>query len=127
MEVFELDKRNVEERRDRMYKITLKARGQQFDYTCPANVTPLKAARDLFIPIPTGCTRGGCGICKVKVLNGEYDQELIRSHDALSDAELAKGYALACCMTPNSNLELITVEDYEKHQEINASYVNKKV
>ena len=110
-----------------MYNITLKARGQQFEYTCAPNVTPLRAARDLFIPIPTGCTRGGCGICKVKVLNGEYDQELIRSHDALSDAELAKGYALACCMTPNSNLELITVEDYEKHQEINASYVNKKV
>ena len=99
-----------------MYNITLKARGQQFEYACAPNVTPLRAARDQFIPIPTGCIRGGCGMCKVKVLNGEYDQELIRSHDALSDAELANGYALACCMTPNSNLELITVEDYEKHK-----------
>lgn len=107
-----------------MYNITLKARGQQFEYACAPNVTPLRAARDQFIPIPTGCIRGGCGVCKVKVLNGEYDQELIRSHDALSDAELAEGYALACCMTPDSNLELITVEDYEKHQKINASYVN---
>ena len=51
-----------------MYKITLKARGQQFEYDCAPNVTPLRAARDQFIPIPTGCIRGGCGMCKVKVL-----------------------------------------------------------
>ena len=25
-------------------------------------------------------------------------------------------YALACCMTPKSDLEIITVEDYEKLQ-----------
>ncbi|WP_338472581.1 2Fe-2S iron-sulfur cluster-binding protein [Niallia sp. XMNu-256] len=105
-----------------MYKIKLKARGQQFDYTCPTTATPLKAARDLFIPIPTGCVRGGCGVCKVKVLSGEYNQELIRSHDALSDEELAEGYALACCMTPDSDLELMTVEDYEKRKELESSY-----
>ncbi|MCQ6274915.1 2Fe-2S iron-sulfur cluster binding domain-containing protein [Bacillus sp. V3B] len=97
-----------------MYKVTLKARGQQFDYSCPPNVTPLRAARDQFIPIPTGCQRGGCGVCKVKVLHGEYDQELVRSHDALSDEELANDYVLACCMTAKSDLEIITVEDYEK-------------
>ena len=99
-----------------MYKVTLKARGQQFEYDCAPNVTPLKAARDQFIPIPTGCVRGGCGMCKVKVLNGEYDQEIIRSHDALSDEELESGYALACCMTSKGDLEIITVEDYEKLQ-----------
>src|SRR6478609_9134200 len=97
-----------------MNKVTLKARGQQFEYACAPNVTPLRAARDLFIPIPTGCIRGGCGMCKVKVLEGEYDQEIIRSHDALSDEELANGFALACCMTVKSDLEIITVEDYEK-------------
>ena len=99
-----------------MYNITLKARGQQFEYACAPNVTPLRAARDQFIPIPTGCIRGGCGMCKVKVLNGDYDQELVRSQDALSDEELAKGYALACCMTAKSDLELITVEDEKKQQ-----------
>src|SRR3954452_14211910 len=99
-----------------MYQVTLKARGQQFEYDCAENVTPLRAARDLFIPIPTGCIRGGCGVCKVKVLDGEYDQEIIRSHDALSDEELQRGFALACCMTAKSDLDMITVEDYEKLQ-----------
>src|SRR4051812_21939380 len=99
-----------------MYKVTLEARNQNFEYFCAPNVTPLRAARDLFIPIPTGCQRGGCGMCKVKVLDGEYDQELVRSHDALSDEELESGYALACYMTPKSDLEMITIEDYEKLQ-----------
>ena len=49
-------------------------------------------------------------------MSGEYDQELVRSHDALSDEELDNGFALACCMTPKSDLEMITVEDYEKQQ-----------
>ena len=100
-----------------MYKVTLKARNQNFEYDCAPNVTPLRAARDLFIPFPTGCQRGGCGMCKVKVLSGEYDQELVRSQDALSDEELANGFALACCMTPKSDLDLITMEDYEKQLE----------
>ena len=90
-----------------MNKVTLKARGQQFEYQCAPNVTPLRAARDQFIPIPTGCIRGGCGMCKVKVVSGEYDQEIVRSHDALSD-------------------EIITIEDYEKLQK-NESSLEKVV
>ena len=40
--MLEIDKRKAEERRDMMYKITLKARGQEFDYSCAENVTPLE-------------------------------------------------------------------------------------
>ncbi|WP_338447793.1 2Fe-2S iron-sulfur cluster-binding protein [Niallia oryzisoli] len=97
-----------------MAKITLKARGQHYEYECSPTETPLTAARQQFIPIPTGCQRGGCGMCKVKVLSGEYEQEPFRSHDALSDEELAKGFSLACCMTAKSDLDIITVEDYVK-------------
>ena len=101
-----------------MYQVKLHARGQQFVYTCSEMVSPLQAARDQFIPIPTGCKRGGCGMCKVKVLEGEFNQELLRSHDALSDAELEAGYALACCMVPKSDMNIMTVEDYAKKEKI---------
>ena len=104
-----------------MNKVTLKARGQQFEYQCASNATPLRAARDQFIPIPTGCIRGGCGMCKVKVVSGDYEQEIVRSHDALSDEDLANGFALACCMTAKGDIEIITVEDYEKLQQNEAS------
>jgi ferredoxin len=109
-----------------MNKVILKARGQKFEYDCPTNVTPLRAARDQFIPIPTGCQRGGCGMCKVKVLQGEYEQELVRSQEALSDEELENRYALACCMAAKNDLEIITIEDYEKtHIEYNTAELSK--
>lgn len=97
-----------------MFKVKLQARGQQFEYNCAPTMTPLQAARNQFIPIPTGCKRGGCGMCKVKVVGGEYEQEVVRNHDYLSDEELNNGFALACCMTAKSDLEIITIEDYEK-------------
>lgn len=97
-----------------MYKVSLKARSQEFEYHCGPNQSPLKAARDNFIPFPTGCQRGGCGMCKVKVVDGEYEHELVRSHEYLPDEELNNRFALACCMTPKSNLEIITMEDFEK-------------
>ena len=100
-----------------MYKVTLKARSQEFEYQCSADQSPLTAARNEFIPFPTGCRRGGCGMCKVKVLDGEYTQELVRSHEALTDEELENNFALACCMALNSNISLITIEDYEKEAE----------
>ena len=33
-----------------MYKVSLKARNQQFEYQCAPNVTPLRAARDHLFP-----------------------------------------------------------------------------
>jgi len=99
-----------------MYKVALKARNQQFEYPCAPGQTPLRAARNQFIPFPTGCQQGGCGMCKVKVLDGEYDHDLTRSHEYLSDEELNNRFALACCMTPKSDLNIITIEDYEKQQ-----------
>ncbi|MBT2653741.1 2Fe-2S iron-sulfur cluster binding domain-containing protein [Bacillus sp. ISL-18] len=97
-----------------MYKVTLNARGQQFEYNTLPDQSPLQAARNEFIPFPTGCRRGGCGLCKVKVLSGEYKQELIRSHEALPDEDLENAFALACCMTLKSDVELVTMEDYQK-------------
>ena len=96
-----------------MYKVTLKARGKHFEYLAAEGQSPLQAAKNEFIPFPVGCQSGGCGMCKVKVLDGNYEQNLVRSHQALSDEELENNFALGCCMTPKSDLELITIEDYE--------------
>ena len=53
-------------------------------------------------------------MCKVKVLQGKYFQELADHMMLYQMIELENGFAFACCMTPNSDLEIITVEDYEK-------------
>ncbi|MCW3478229.1 2Fe-2S iron-sulfur cluster-binding protein [Neisseriaceae bacterium JH1-16] len=53
------------------------------------------------IPMTAVCRNGECGSCKVKVLEGDYVQG---AQTALSEAELADGYALACCCAVHGDL-----------------------
>jgi len=51
--------------------------------------------------IKVGCRQGGCGICKIKVLNGEYTKrEMSRAH--ISEIDEENGIVLACCIMPKS-------------------------
>ncbi len=57
------------------------------------------------INIPLDCRDGACGTCKAFVESGAYDGgDYIE--DALTDAEAAEGYGLACQMRPKSDLVL---------------------
>lgn len=55
--------------------------------------------------IPVGCRGGGCGVCKVRVLTGEYDTGRM-SRAYVSQEEQGDGVALACKLYPKSDLEL---------------------
>ena len=58
--------------------------------------------------IPVGCRGGGCGVCKVRVTQGRYAvQKQSRAHVSLEDE--AAGYALACKLLPQTDLELQVV------------------
>ena len=57
------------------------------------------------INIPLDCRDGACGTCRVFVEAGSFDGGSY-IEDALTDDEAAEGYALACQMTPNSDLVL---------------------
>ena len=50
--------------------------------------------------IPVGCVNGGCGVCKVRVLQGAVDVlgPISRAH--VSEAEQVAGYFLACRVGP---------------------------
>jgi ferredoxin len=55
------------------------------------------------VKIKVGCKGGGCGICKIRILEGEVD----RGHSARSVLpldEIEEGYALACQTKPNSDV-----------------------
>lgn len=39
-------------------------------FLCSENETLLEAARAQMVKVPQACTRGGCGYCKVKVMDG---------------------------------------------------------
>jgi ferredoxin len=50
-----------------------------------------------------GCRNGGCGVCRVRVLDGKVRAEKMSSRHVNAD-ERAAGYALACRIYPEGDL-----------------------
>jgi len=79
-------------------------------FDCPEGQTVLIAmTRKGRTCLPVGCCAGGCGICKVKVLKGEYATKVM-SRAKVSIEEETKGIALACRILPASDLTLCRVK-----------------
>ena len=53
--------------------------------------------------IPVGCRGGGCGVCKVEIIDGTY-QKRVMSRDYVSVEDEAAGRVLACRIKPTSDL-----------------------
>lgn len=64
--------------------------------------------------IPVGCVNGGCGVCKVHVLEGQCRPlgPISRAH--VSVAEEAHGFTLACRVAPVTPIELEVAGKFEK-------------
>lgn len=60
----------------------------------------LAAARKAGLNMSAGCEMGACGVCRVKVLEGEIG---VPDDACLSDGEKAGGYALVCVGTAKKN------------------------
>ncbi|MBB1486969.1 2Fe-2S iron-sulfur cluster-binding protein [Oceanospirillum sediminis] len=86
------------------YKIELTQQGESF--CCNNDESVLHGMARLGIKgIPLGCRGGGCGICKVHVLEGDYRSKVMsRSH--ISAEEEQDGRVLACRIYPRSDLNI---------------------
>jgi ferredoxin len=61
--------------------------------------------KGLFRKLPVGCRRGGCGVCRARVISGEYRHDpMSRAH--VSEADEAAGLVLSCAIYPLSDLSL---------------------
>jgi ferredoxin len=60
----------------------------------------LEAAIEAGVDMPYSCTVGGCGTCRVRVLQGDLAMD---EPNCLSDQERAEGYVLACIARPASS------------------------
>ncbi|WP_175852086.1 2Fe-2S iron-sulfur cluster-binding protein [Burkholderia cepacia] len=56
--------------------------------------------------IPVGCLNGGCGVCKVRVLRGAVRKLGPVSRAHVSAEEEEDGFALACRVTADGDVEL---------------------
>lgn len=63
--------------------------------------------------IPVGCRGGGCGICKVEVVNGQY-RRLPMSRSHISAEDEAQGKVLACRVVPESDLRIMVIGKLQK-------------
>jgi ferredoxin len=75
-------------------------------FRCPPEVDVLRGMEQLgFKGIPVGCRGGGCGVCKVRVLRGDYRVRKM-SRACVSAEEEAAGIVLACKLFPRDDLEV---------------------
>ena len=56
--------------------------------------------------IPVGCRGGGCGICRVQVVDGGHYRTLKMSRAQISEEDRAAGICLACKLIPEGALTL---------------------
>ena len=64
--------------------------------------------------IPVGCDNGGCGVCKVRVLEGSYHKRVM-SRAYVSAEEEADGCVLSCRGKPTSDLRISVVGSMKKN------------
>jgi len=55
-------------------------------------------------PLRYGCCGGGCGICKMKVVSGEWFAFKPMSAAHVSNEDKLVGVVLLCCIQPRSDL-----------------------
>ena len=65
--------------------------------------TVLVAARSVGLNIPSGCTFGVCGTCKVRKTAGEVHMV---HNGGISEDDIEAGYILACCSNPIGKVEV---------------------
>ena len=84
------------------YRIWVKNRAAEFH--CPTDKTLLVGMeQQMKKALDVGCRGGGCGVCKIRVLSGEYERKrMSRAH--ISEQEEQDGLALACRIFPRSDL-----------------------
>ena len=93
------------------FTLTLKGHGAGCGYAEERVLVALERAqgfgqlKDMPRRLPVGCRRGGCGICRVRVLEGDYRRDpMSRTHVSVEDE--AAGLVLSCCIYPLSDLSL---------------------
>ena len=87
--------------------VKVEGTGQQF--ACGEDQHLLQGMRSFRIgvpvleAIPVGCRGGGCGICRIRILEGDYEaKKMSRKH--IPERDQAQGVVLACRVYPRSEL-----------------------
>ena len=90
-----------------LFNITLVNTDERF--ACSEKESVLAAMEQLRRKgIPVGCRNGGCGVCKVRVIEGECSTGKC-SRAVVSEQDESQGLALACKTYPRSDMKVEVV------------------
>lgn len=88
-----------------VYSISLKQTGESFP--CSEDEFVLAALRRSGNKtVESGCYGGGCGVCKMQILEGKYKKTKKMSRAHVTKEEEEEGYALLCCIKPESDMTI---------------------
>lgn len=95
------------------YLVTVEDTGAQ--YPCHEKCTVLEGMEALRKKgIPVGCRGGGCGVCKIEILEGSYSKRVM-SRDHVSEEEEAQNIVLACRVKPTGDMRLRVLGKMKKN------------
>jgi ring-1,2-phenylacetyl-CoA epoxidase subunit PaaE len=89
------------------HPVLFRVGGSEKEVTVRPGETLLEAGLRAGVALPFSCTMGGCGHCKVKVLDGDVATD---APNCLTEPERQAGYALACCAYPHCQATVIVEE-----------------
>lgn len=96
------------------YQVTIEETGEF--YTCDEGESILKGMTRLRQKgIPVGCCGGGCGVCKVQILQGNYSCKVMSRQHVSKDEERLQRRALACRVLPRSDLTIRVLGPMKKN------------
>jgi len=74
------------------------------EYSCEAGKSLLTGMEsDYEHCINIGCRGGGCGVCKIRILEGMYQQKrMSKAH--IKEQDIEQGFALACRIFPSGDM-----------------------
>ncbi len=89
---------------DQAQLLKVRVAGREWQGEAAPGETLLEAGLRLGAEMPFSCTLGGCGRCRVKVLEGQVSMP---EPNGLLPEEIAQGYALACLAKPLTALQIV--------------------
>ncbi|WP_250452868.1 hybrid-cluster NAD(P)-dependent oxidoreductase [Caballeronia sp. ATUFL_M2_KS44] len=84
---------------DTTYKVTFAKSRREIE--CGSGEHVLDAAKRAGVRLPSSCTQGMCGTCKVKLVSGEV---AMKHAGGIRQREIDQGMVLLCCSKPLSDL-----------------------
>jgi CDP-4-dehydro-6-deoxyglucose reductase len=94
----------------RLASVSIRIKGDERSVSCGTSEKLLCALEREFWdprqrPVRVGCRQGGCGACRIKVTRGTYVTDKM-SRDHVTEEEQSQGFALACRVYPQTDLEI---------------------